>query len=290
MKNILVLPSWYPTNYNPILGIYFKEQVEALNEFNDLQMNVLHVKYLGINRLKEAFNTDAGNEGVSNGINYLSHVYINLFPKIKFFKDKVFKYKIKKYYEKIVEKIGKPDLLHAHISFPAGYQAFLLSKEFNIPFIVTEHATFFEIELLKRFKHYTLDVLQNADYYVAVSSFLRDKINKAGRKQCDVLPNFIDVGKFELAKNNNRFDNNVFNFINIADLSYKKGFDILLNAFRKVIFEYKYPNVHLHLIGTGEKEAEFRQLTDQLSLIQYCTYHGRLEYERIPEYLNSSNA
>ncbi len=31
--HILILPSWYPNTYNPLSGIFFKEQAEALASF-----------------------------------------------------------------------------------------------------------------------------------------------------------------------------------------------------------------------------------------------------------------
>jgi len=42
---ILFLPSWYPSKYNPVKGIFIKEHAKAVSLFNDVV--VLYLEYDG---------------------------------------------------------------------------------------------------------------------------------------------------------------------------------------------------------------------------------------------------
>ncbi|HAW08195.1 MAG TPA: hypothetical protein DCW42_03355, partial [Bacteroidetes bacterium] len=53
--NILIIPSWYPTKDNPISGIFFKEQAEALVERIDF-VNVLNVSGYSLRNLSKIIN------------------------------------------------------------------------------------------------------------------------------------------------------------------------------------------------------------------------------------------
>ena len=82
-------------------------------------------------------------------------------------------------------------------------------------------------------------ILKEASYYTSVSNFVKKKIIKY-RKQCEVIPNFIDINKFKNIKNKNTTENkNKFNLINISDIEKLKGIDILLNALNILVYKYK---------------------------------------------------
>ena len=54
----------------------------------------------------------------------------------------------KKAFTAYCELHGKPDLLHAHNSDPAGILAADLAANFNIPFVLTEHSSYFHRQLI----------------------------------------------------------------------------------------------------------------------------------------------
>ena len=73
-----------------------------------------------------------------------------------------------------------------------------------------------------KYNRYTTEVLKKADYYTAVSSPLKDKIVKSGRKQCQIVPNFVNIDKFH---KNNMYqvkNSNNFNLIHIIFMKFIK--------------------------------------------------------------------
>lgn len=50
--HILIIPSWYPAKDNPIAGIFFKEQAEALAEKID-KVGVLTIREISILNIHE---------------------------------------------------------------------------------------------------------------------------------------------------------------------------------------------------------------------------------------------
>ena len=59
---------------------------------------------------------------------------------------KVIRYNVKRWvaivrsmFAQYVEKYGRPDIIHAHCAKWAGYAAMLISREYGIPYVITEH-------------------------------------------------------------------------------------------------------------------------------------------------------
>lgn len=91
-----------------------------------------------------------------------------------------------------------PEVIHAQVTYPAGYAAFLIGKKYNVPFIITEHSSNFENYYSLFNKIYKL-ILKEASYYTSVSNFVKKKIIKY-RKQCEVIPNFIDINNLKISR------------------------------------------------------------------------------------------
>ena len=49
--NILVIPSWYPNEKDPLWGNYFIKQSDALNEYANVSM--LHINRVGLKEIKK---------------------------------------------------------------------------------------------------------------------------------------------------------------------------------------------------------------------------------------------
>ena len=49
--NILVIPSWYPNEKDPLWGNYFIKQSNALNEYANVSM--LHINRVGLKEIKK---------------------------------------------------------------------------------------------------------------------------------------------------------------------------------------------------------------------------------------------
>ncbi|MBM7556927.1 glycosyltransferase [Halanaerobacter jeridensis] len=288
---VLIIPSWYPDNQNPIQGIFFKKQAEALNEF--LNIAVLNIDMSVKKYLKNNYFLNRNNFYKENNVLTLKNNRFNFGRLINSFNTKLYQKHFDNGFEKIVDQFGKPDLIHAHVSYPAGYGAMFLSQKYDIPFLVSEHASFFESKLIKNYKKNIDKILEKADLYTAVSTFLQKKILKYGRKQCKVIPNFIDCSKFnsEVDKENSDFENtDKFNLLNVSQMRDIKGIDYLISALNKLVFDYNFKNIHLHLVGDGEKIDKYKKMTKKLDINSYCTFYGQISNEKVAEYMTLSDA
>jgi len=109
---------------------------------------------------------------------------------------------IKKTVERVLDKFGKIDIIHAQVSYPAGFIAYKISKEFNIPYVLTEHMSPFPFKsLLKANKPIDeiITAFQNANRTIAVSRALCNHIKSFGLTCTDVVPNLVDESKFYLS-------------------------------------------------------------------------------------------
>ena len=79
MKKIkmLVIPSWYPNEKDPLWGNYFIKQAEALNDYIDVSM--LYINRIGLKELNKYYNekkTDGFNKNLYN-FNFYKKTIIN---------------------------------------------------------------------------------------------------------------------------------------------------------------------------------------------------------------------
>ena len=173
-----------------------------------------------------------------------------------------------------VRKYGKPDILHAHCAKWAGYTAMLISKEYGVPYVITEHlplmilkdefgnppSTAWQIPLLKQ-------AYEQAAMVLPVSEELVEEIacyyGKEYRWQ--FLSNVIDTDFFHYQSRPSR-KGRPFRFCCVADYFYRKGYDVLIPAFEQL--RGSGANVELKIAGRGTDTAKFRTLLSE-GMISY---------------------
>lgn len=285
---VLIIPSWYPSENNPIQGVFFKEQAEALNEYIDVA--VLNLNKLTLRNPRNIIKSKRDNVVYENNLLTSYKDYVNWFPKINLFTNKLYKYNIIREYKKIIAKFGKPDIIHAHVTYPAGYGAKIISEEFGIPFVVTEHATFFET-IVKKYKNSATSVLEKANEFIAVSFPLKEKIINSGRNNCKVIPNFIHVDKFDKEVNIKKWEfKDKFNLVNISLMTDKKGIINLLKSLKKIEMKYNRKNIHLHIIGDGPQKSKYEEFAKEININNFCTFYGMMKNNKVADFLNKCDA
>mgnify|MGYP001499959442 FL=1 len=138
---IIFLPSEYPTDDNKLAGIFIKDQVNAFKK-NGFKVSVFYNYFYSLRRIRlitffKFFfkNFSFKNKGIKH---YYTFLYSTFFDSIKLQIDLYLtNLKLKNY----ITENGKPDLLICHFSFPVSNTAMILSKKYNIPYIVVEHST-----------------------------------------------------------------------------------------------------------------------------------------------------
>lgn len=280
--HVLVIPTWYPNGADKLIGIYHKEYCNALAN-NGVKVNMLYVdrqkmshpiKYLFMNKkevIKESnYNIYMRKNFDIRRISYSLSIKNYCKTLEKAFKD-------------YIKANGMPDILHAQVTIPAGYAVCKLGEKYNIPVVVTEHATYYERFFNEENIKYSQYVL-NHSYYTTVSKYMADNILKK-YKQCDVLPNLIDTDSFIMPRK--KVDG--LKLITVVGLRRVKRVDDIIEALKIIIEKKNIKNASLTVVGDGLDASYFKNRCHELNMDKYVTFVGKKTKEEISKLLNKHN-
>ena len=280
--NILVIPSWYPSGKDKLMGIYHKEFCEALAKRKNINVNMLYIE----------------RERLNNPIKYL------LMKKEYIINEKGYKTYIKrmlnvsklnydwqmKRYIKVLDKAlqkylknnPKPDIIHAMVTLPAGYAACKLGKKYNIPIVITEHSSYFKRFFEGEDQKYGDFVLKHSTF-TTVSNFMA-KFMKKYISVCEVLPNMVDTDIF--MKKRKKITE--LKLVTTSALRQGKRIDDIFKAL-KILVETKNLNPKLTVIGDGFLENYYKNKCHELGMDKYVLFVGRKTKEEISKILLENN-
>ena len=289
---ILIIPSWYP----PDGGYFFKEHSESLYDMG-WQVDVLVTRMVGIRKLFR-FGLSALHRYRSRNENGL-HVFRSVFLKIpgneriniRRRTSHIFR-KFKKY-----EQLhGKPALILAHSVTWAGYAAWLIHKDFNIPYIIVEHRSYFvwsTEEARKLIKPYYLSYFEKAYrncYRIVLVSGSQLKGLKALfpwiEEKTMVIPNMIREDMFLPPSVPRKTE--PFIFCWAGRMEHVKGLDILLKAVQ-ILKNRSGTRFSVRLAGRGTLKNVLLQMTKDLELDDRVHFLGRLSREEMQTEMQDSN-
>lgn len=233
---VLIIPESFPTDENPVAGIFIKDQIKALLPHCEISVFNSNPWYRG--QYEEI-------EGVQF---YDFHLFANRLPTIT----KPFGYA---WWERqsfrLARKIPKPDIIHLHGAAMRGKWVEKLAKYWDIPFVVTEHtgpwsAISDRLRIFARAKR----TLENAAVVLPVSNHLKQEMIDSGveTKRWEVFGNPVDTEFFSLRKTSLASSRNILFLGRLDDF---KGGLRTLKAFHKVADEI--PNFRLTIAGTGQE-------------------------------------
>ncbi len=270
---VLVLPSWYSNSYNPIAGVFFRDQSIMLAEAG------MDVKVLSINAfsIKDFFRYGKlpreCREPLSSKITLWQVNILNI-PKLHAVNFTIRALiAVKKYWENV--RIWHPDLIIAH-SYRAGVNARIISKFFNVPYILMEHSSKLYHHLSKTEDWLSNWAFKGAKKVAAVSKPFADYLSKMTGLDFLVIPNVVDVTGFVPEKAS---DVDEFTILQVGAFRVGKGTAILIEAFSK--FLKSNCKAKLVLVGEGSektqivKSREFKACYDNVDLL------GRLPKEKM---------
>ena len=280
--HVLIIPTWYPNGADKLIGIYHKEYANALAN-NNVKVNMLYIdrqkishpiKYLFMNK-KEVI--DEGN-------------YKTYIRKIYDIRRISYSMSINNYY-KALEKAfidyikinGKPDILHAQVTIPAGYAACKLGKKYNIPVVVTEHSSYYQRFFKDENIKYGEYVINNS-YYTTVSKYMADWLNEK-YNNIDVLPNLVDIDNFMLP----RKEIKGLRLITISGLRRSKYIDHTIEALKYLIDNNKVSDASFTIVGDGQEGYILKNKCHELNMDRYVTFAGRKDKKEVAKLLNNSN-
>jgi teichuronic acid biosynthesis glycosyltransferase TuaC len=197
---VLFITSAYPSDHLPGAGVFHQTQAESIRGLGvDIEV-VAPVPYSpGIlsNVSKKYRNYKKFPENYEwNGVNVHRPRFLALPGQLKWAQPhKRFAKAISQYIEK---KHVKFDVIHAHFAMPSGGAAAILSKKYNVPYVLTLHGSDVNV-----YPHYSKGAMEafklavrNAGEVTAVSGALAQSTEKLTGVKPEVIPIGVNMQRF----------------------------------------------------------------------------------------------
>ena len=291
-KRLLVIPSWYP----PDGGYFFKEHSEALKKAG-LEVDVLVNRLVGVRKLRRLTQGGWSRYKVQDesGLRVIRSVCLKI-PGNENLNIKRWSRQTLNLFYRYIREFGKPDIILAHSATWAGYAAALINKKHGVPYIVTEHRSFFvwttqaSRDMIKPFYiPYFSEAYSRCNKLILVSSSMKTGILEFFpelRDKISVIPNMVNTGYFNLPANKRKTD--PFVFIFAGRLAHVKGLDILIKAFSELISSAGDKLV-LKILGKGEDRNKLEELIQYFGLNDTVQLLGRVSREQVLTELQQAN-
>lgn len=308
---VLFLPAWYPSDANPIAGIFVKEHAKAASLYNDVivlyvypdpcprpkglyrlsedvedGITTIRVQYGGIlSYAKARLLAVLGRSGERRGGNREDPPKGNSLESLlkKTLRLPVLLAGAVLYYSsvfaafrRILNQGWKPDIIHAHV-FSAGVPAVVLGKLYRTPVVITEHYTNFATHSL------TFLERRRAKFSMGLASFVLPVSEDLARaiesyygisNKFRVVPNAVDTQAFcPLADPGPSQRSNQKRMLLVANMVPRKGLPYLLQALSEMK-DARHDFV-LDVVGEGPSRSEYEELAAKLGLQDNVTFYGR---------------
>ncbi len=285
--NVFFIPSWYPTVESPNTGRFFKDQALLYGaEFREDNIIIsrwgqgefildLTAPFRAIKKLFRFIRAKSFKKVLAeNSVEFYTPA-IEIRPR-KYVGDlsSIINANISNF-KKAQQKFGNIDIVHAHVSFPAGFIAVKIAQMFNVPYVLTEHMGPFPFPFYLengRLSERLQIAFEKAARVIAVSKFLKKEMSSYGIAVHEVIPNFIDDEFFSSEKNKSHSG---FVFFALGRIAKEKGTDILLKAFAKA-YGHK-PDMLLKIGGTGSDMQEMIDISKSLGIDAQVEWLGELD-------------
>src|SRR5258705_3955453 len=284
MKHILFLPSWFPSRRNPFPGDFIKRHAECASLYNRIT-----VFYTAIDEtIKEP-------ELVEEKINENLSIYIYYYPSVKNVLTPVINglkrfSALNKMYKKVFAS-SLPDIVHVHVTYPAGLFALYLKKRKGLDYIIAEHDGIYmpgydNHHVPGKFEKKIVPLIyKNAKSVHAVSKSLADALLnlKLAVAKPIVIPNVVDIATFNYKQKER---SSVFNFIHVSSLINQKNPEGMLAALALV--KKKRSDFVLKIIGPVNEKL--KKSAKELSIENEIIFTGEITYVNVAKEISNSDA
>lgn len=285
--HVMIVPSWYATEFNKVHGSFFKEQALALKN-SGVKVTIAFNEIWPLSMIGKVKNKIGLAKEVEDGLTTYRYRNFNYLPKnpLMF---KIFNKRMEKLYNKIVENEGKVDVIHAHSAMWGGISAAYISEKYGIPLVLTEHSSLEKAEYLKdSYRNFVYEAYRKSHTLITVSDSLKREIqNYVTDKDINVINNLVDLDNFTLDNRNINYDKkDKFVFFSCAFLEPDKGMDVLIEAFNKV---FKGKNVQMRIGGEGRATEQLSNLIKELNLEDQVELLGELSRKEVADEMKKCN-
>jgi glycosyltransferase involved in cell wall biosynthesis len=181
-----------------------------------------------------------------------------------------------------------PEIIHAHASYPAGWAAVNVAREFgDIPVVLTEHMGPFPWPSMVDDKGLPIDEIfdayQNSSKVIAVSSSLAQRIKSLGlTDDISVIPNFVNEDIFSPECGGTSLKpKKQYRLLNVGWPTHNKGTDTLLEGF--ALLPDKLRNITtLDIAGDSREIAFYKNKSQDLKIASRVNWLGYVPRELMP--------
>ena len=179
----------------------------------------------------------------------------------------------------------KPDIVQAQ-DLSMGIPAWLIRKILKIPYIVWGRGN--DVYRPNRFGRMTTKpILQNADAILVLTENMRIKLNTIYNTKIYVVPNGIDVEKYNEVTKNTDNETGRKNILFVGSLYPVKGVHYLIMAMKLV--HDKMPDAKLILVGDGEERERLAALSIQLGVQKNVQFVGKVPHEKVQTFMQRAD-
>ena len=280
--NIVIIPAFFQTKNRPTLGSFFLDQAKALKRAGH-QVSILYCDTYSVKCIQEWMHYEEDCVSQIEGIQiYRSKCFCPLKHGMEGHKE-AFAKGIEKLWSKYIKK-ESVDIIHAHCCAWAGYAALKLSEKTKIPYVVTEHATLFQLhknEISVTNNAVIAEVFQKAAKVICVSRAFA-KLLDDYTSNIEVIGNVVDCEQFQVKETNKE----AVRLLTVCYMEeeaqlYKKGMDILIKAWAKV--SAKYPQAKLIIGGGGKSLEKVVEWTREYQVTENVEFLGALTRQQVVE-------
>ena len=284
-RKILFIPSWYPSESDPISGVFIKEQAHALATQNDVAVLIP-----GLSSWRESLQQKQLSTVDRSGP---VHVYREFArPLIPHGPERIdyqtFARAAHSGFKKVLDEFGKPDVIHSHVVLPAGYSALKLALRYSIPIVHTEHSSPFSMHLDTELKRELVrKTLTGVKQVVAISPALAEQIKRfLPDLQMKIIGELVSTEFFVPTTNGNSV--HPLRFFVVSRLAEQKGLSYLLRAV-DLLKKTEARPFELVLGGDGPDRADLERLAAELGIADQCRFLGSLDRAGVREWMNKSD-
>jgi len=197
----------------------------------------------------------------------------------------------------------KPQIIHTHTPFSAGWEAILAAKVNNSKIVGTHH-TFYDDYLkyikidnlaMKKFSwQYTVFYYNHCDLTISPSKSLAEEMKANGLKSdIQVLPNPIDTNIFNadmpIDKEKSKKLHGITgkSIVYMGRLSYEKNIEQVLEVFAEILKTGE--RIKMMIVGDGPHRKDLEQFCDKLGIKNNVIFTGVLRGKKLVEALHAND-
>jgi glycosyltransferase involved in cell wall biosynthesis len=262
---ILAITHWFPTDQDPVTGIFVREHTRAIALLNDV--TVLHI------------------QGITSGLKKPIEIVREEDPPLIIFRLRYQKSPIPRVtwtrrfigthrlFHQLAASANRPDIVHAHIYSSADLAAYLQMTE-HVPGVLSEHASVYPRNLLTYLEaqraRFSINFLRRV---MPVSENLLHHMQRYGiRGPFKVIANTVDTRLFHPELEKLPTSNQETQLLTVCSLNRNKSVHLLLEALTNLL-EYRQ-DFHLTVIGDGPERVNIQSQIVSSGLKEKVTLSG----------------